>query len=37
VLGLKVGFRTPIFVGAEIAAIASVLIACSRHRQPGDA
>jgi hypothetical protein len=32
VLGLKVGFRTPIFIGAELVAIAFVLIACSRHR-----
>jgi hypothetical protein len=32
VLGIKVGFRTPIFIGAEIVAIAFVLIACSRHR-----
>jgi hypothetical protein len=32
VLGMKVGFRTPIFIGAEVVAIAFVLIACSRHR-----
>jgi hypothetical protein len=31
-LGIKAGFRTPIFIGAEIVAIALVLIACSRHR-----
>lgn len=31
-LGLKVGSHTPVFIGAEIAAIVLVLIAFSRHR-----